>query len=84
MATIMSPNSGYGNFAAETFGGRFFCLLFGIIGIPLMLSVLADVGGLMAGGLEAVWAGNKKRAVMIAEKLKIVKPRYGKFLLYVQ
>ena len=24
-------------------------------GIPLMLSVLADVGGLMAGGLEGAW-----------------------------
>ena len=24
--------SGYGNFAAETFGGRLFCLLFGMIG----------------------------------------------------
>ena len=65
---------GYGNFAAETFGGRLFCLLFGMIGekdlsktknkfwwnmfppgIPLMLSVLADVGGLMAGGLEGAW-----------------------------
>ena len=41
-----------------------------------MLSVLADVGGLMAGGLETLWAGNKKRAVMLAEKLNIVKPRY--------
>ena len=51
-------------------------MLFGIIGIPLMLSVLADVGGLMAGGLETLWAGNKKRAVMLAEKLNIVKPRY--------
>ena len=25
------------------------------LGIPLMLSVLADVGGLMAGGLEGAW-----------------------------
>jgi hypothetical protein len=30
--------SGYGNFAAVTFAGRLFCLLFGIIGIPFMLS----------------------------------------------
>ena len=30
--------SGYGNFATKTFGGRLFCLLFGIIGIPFMLS----------------------------------------------
>ena len=43
---------GYGNFAAETFGGRLFCLFFGIIGIPFMLSVLADVGGIMAELLQ--------------------------------
>ena len=29
-------------------GGRFFCLIFGIIGIPFMLSVLANIGSLMA------------------------------------
>ena len=71
---LSSSIPGYGNFAAETFGGRLFCLLFGMIGekdlsktknkfwwnmfppgIPLMLSVLADVGGLMAGGLEGAW-----------------------------
>ena len=33
---IIGP--GYGNFAAVTFAGRLFCLLFGIIGIPFMLS----------------------------------------------
>ena len=64
--------AGYGNFAAETFGGRFFCLLFGIIGIPLMLSVLADVGGLMAGGLEMVWDTNKERMIRIGQILNIV------------
>ena len=67
--------SGYGNFATETFGGRLFCLLFGIIGIPLMLSVLADVGGLMAGGLELAWESNRKRVIMVAEKLHIIKKR---------
>ena len=38
-----------------------FCLLFGIIGIPFMLSVLANIGGLMAEGLEYVWSANKIR-----------------------
>ena len=63
---------GYGNFAAETFGGRLFCLIFGIIGIPLMLSVLADVGGLMAEGLEVAWEKNKERVIKLAEKMHIV------------
>merc|ERR1719239_909810 len=56
---------GYGNFAAETFGGRLFCLFFGIVGIPLMLSVLADVGGLMAGILQVTWGNNKDRLRML-------------------
>ena len=38
-----------------------FCLLFGIIGIPFMLSVLASIGGLMAEGLEYAWSANKTR-----------------------
>ena len=42
-------------------GGRMFCLLFGIIGIPFMLSVLANIGGLMAEGLEYIWSANKIR-----------------------
>jgi len=63
---------GYGNFAAETFEGRFFCLLFGIIGIPFMLSVLADVGGIFAGILQLGWEKNKTRLVMLARKLHLV------------
>ena len=43
---------GYGNVATKTIGGRVFCLLFGIVGIPFMLSVLADVGGLLAGVMQ--------------------------------
>jgi hypothetical protein len=41
--------SGYGNFAAVTFAGRLFCLLFGIIGIPFMLSGLELQGQDQAG-----------------------------------
>ena len=67
--------SGYGNFATETFGGRLFCLIFGIIGIPLMLSVLADVGGLMAEGLEMAWESNKERVTKMAEKLHLQKEK---------
>ncbi|XP_023345518.1 potassium channel subfamily K member 18 isoform X2 [Eurytemora carolleeae] len=63
---------GYGNFAAVTRGGRIFCLLFGIIGIPFMLSVLADVGSILAGALELAWTKNKERLTRLAEKLHIV------------
>ena len=47
-----------------------------------MLSVLADVGGLMAGGLELAWESNKKRVIMVAEKLHIVKQRYSNRVSY--
>ena len=36
--SVITVVAGYGNFAAETRAGRIFCLLFGIIGIPFMLS----------------------------------------------
>ena len=69
---------GYGNFATSTFGGRLFCLIFGIIGIPFMLSVLADVGGLMAEGIEYAWVVNKDRIKYMAERLKLIKPSDSK------
>ena len=53
-----------------------FCLGFGIIGIPFMLSVLADVGGLMAEGIEYAWMVNKDRIRCVAEKLRLRKPRF--------
>ena len=57
-------------------GGRLFCLLFGIIGIPFMLSVLADVGAIFAGIIQLAWGNNKDRLRLIAEKLHIINPRY--------
>ena len=66
---------GYGNFAAETFSGRLFCLFFGIIGIPLTLTVLADVGGVMAGSLEKLWSSNKLRLRRLGEKFELVPQR---------
>ena len=79
LLTISISNSfeGYGNFATSTFGGRLFCLIFGIIGIPFMLSVLADVGGLMAEGIQYAWETNKHTLRHWAEKLKLVEPRFN-------
>ena len=50
-----------------------FCLGFGIVGIPFMLSVLADVGGLMAEGIEFAWMANKERIKYCARKMKLIK-----------
>ena len=75
MTALTNLFPGYGNFAASTFGGRLFCLIFGMVGIPFMLSVLADVGGLMAEGIEYTWLSNRDRLRLLAEKLNIIKPR---------
>ena len=40
-----------------------------------MLSVLADVGGLMAEGLEIAWESNKERVIRMAEKVHIVEKK---------
>jgi len=69
---------GYGNFATETFGGRLFCLVFGIIGIPFMLSVLANIGSLMAEGLEYVWSANKIRIKRIGKFFRRLRKRKTK------
>ena len=62
--------SGYGNIAPVTFPGRLFCLLFGIIGIPFTLSVIADVGGLFATLLSKFWEKHKDKFKAIHEKLR--------------
>uniref|UniRef100_A0A0K0F0B4 Potassium channel subfamily K member 18 (inferred by orthology to a human protein) n=1 Tax=Strongyloides venezuelensis TaxID=75913 RepID=A0A0K0F0B4_STRVS len=35
---------GYGNVAPKTFGGRMFCIFYGLIGIPFTLLAIADLG----------------------------------------
>ena len=42
-----------------------------------MLSVLADVGGLMAEGIQYAWETNKHTLRHWAEKLKLVEPRFN-------
>ena len=47
--------SGYGNIAPITPGGRVFCIIFAIIGIPFTLSVIADVGSICATVVSTCW-----------------------------
>jgi hypothetical protein len=35
---------GYGNVAPETVAGRVFCLFYGLVGVPLALLTIADIG----------------------------------------
>jgi hypothetical protein len=40
--------SGYGHIAPTTFWGKIFCICFAIVGIPLTLVVLSDIGEAIA------------------------------------
>ncbi|KAL6738368.1 hypothetical protein Aduo_011923 [Ancylostoma duodenale] len=39
---------GYGHVAPETFNGRLFCIVYGLIGVPLTLLTIADLGMFLA------------------------------------
>ncbi|KAJ0179415.1 hypothetical protein K1T71_005127 [Dendrolimus kikuchii] len=45
---------GYGNIVPETFWGRLFCIAYALIGIPLTLTVIADLGRVFATVLSLV------------------------------
>ncbi|RZF39600.1 hypothetical protein LSTR_LSTR001121 [Laodelphax striatellus] len=50
-AVTVLTTIGYGNVAPSTSLGRGACILFALVGIPLTLTVIADVGRLMAAAL---------------------------------
>ncbi len=41
--------SGYGNVAPKTSGGRLFCILYGLCGIPLCLTWISELGTFFGG-----------------------------------
>ena len=47
---------GYGHIAPVTTGGRAFCIMFAMIGIPFTLTVLADIGQIFATLVSTVGA----------------------------
>lgn len=46
--------TGYGNIVPETFWGRLFCIAYALIGIPLTLTVIADLGRVFATVVSVV------------------------------
>lgn len=65
----MGTKKGYGNIVPTTTGGRSFCMMFALIGIPFTLTVIADLGRVFATAVSAVG----KRLPSLTSKLKIKK-----------
>nr|CAD7430995.1 unnamed protein product [Timema monikensis] len=55
----------YGNLVPVTFWGRLFCVLFALIGLPLTLSVIADMGHMFATAVSAVYARLRPRLTFL-------------------
>ncbi|XP_047476089.1 TWiK family of potassium channels protein 7-like [Penaeus chinensis] len=53
-ASTVITTIGYGNMAPVTAWGRFFCILYGFVGIPVTLSVIADLGTIFANMVLAI------------------------------
>ena len=51
----LTTTKGYGNIAPQTVNGRIFCIFFALIGIPFTLTVIADLGMLMASAVAALY-----------------------------
>nr|XP_045597846.1 TWiK family of potassium channels protein 7-like [Procambarus clarkii] len=67
-ATVLTT-IGYGNIAPSTVGGRVFCMIFALVGIPLTLSVIANMGDVLASlvpvaALDMFLPKGKLRAVV--------------------
>merc|ERR1711915_544875 len=60
-STTILTTIGYGNISPTTLGGRLFCIFFAIIGIPFTLSVLADLGILLAYFVKSIISQYNKR-----------------------
>lgn len=53
--TIMTT-IGYGHISPKTFGGKLFCIGYALIGIPLLLVFMKDIGDLMADGVRWMYS----------------------------
>ena len=72
-STTILTTIGYGNISPVTFPGRLFCILFAIVGIPFTLSVIADIGQILATIISKVWEQYKQKIKPLLQKHKILK-----------
>ena len=66
---------GYGNIAPVTFPGRLFCIFFAIVGVPFTLSVIADVGQILATIVSKICKKYKDNVKPVLLKYKIVRKK---------
>lgn len=67
-----SLNPGYGNIVPVTTGGRTFCMMFALIGIPFTLTVIADLGRVFATAVSTV---GKHLPSLTSKQRKKAKPK---------
>ncbi|XP_035708242.1 potassium channel subfamily K member 17 isoform X1 [Folsomia candida] len=61
-ATTVLTTIGYGNMTPKTKAGRTFCIFFAVLGIPLTVTVIADLGKLIASAVSYACKGCGGRA----------------------
>lgn len=70
MPDVSCPLSGYGNIAPITFKGRLFCIIYGLIGIPFAMLVLANVGKFLSEGLRHIVATSRRSWNRFTQKMR--------------
>ncbi|CAG0891117.1 unnamed protein product, partial [Cyprideis torosa] len=66
---LLSSFLGYGHIAPVTTPGRVFCIIFALIGVPITLTAITDLGKLLASFISWVYQKLKKRCKVLS-KLK--------------
>jgi len=70
--TTILTTIGYGHIAPVTIPGRGFCMVYAIVGIPLCLSVLADIGQILATIISKMIEQYKMFVVPILKKYNMI------------
>uniref|UniRef100_A0A915IER5 Potassium channel domain-containing protein n=1 Tax=Romanomermis culicivorax TaxID=13658 RepID=A0A915IER5_ROMCU len=67
----ISVTSGYGNLVPVTFEGRVFCICYGLLGVPLILITVTDIGKFLAEHITSTYGSYaqwRRRLRMVARR----------------
>ena len=76
-STTILTTIGYGNIAPVTTPGRVFCIFFAIVGVPFTLSVIADVGQILATIVSNICSKYRDNIKPVLIKYNIIKQHTG-------